>query len=163
MALAPPITAGKTIGDLVNGEIERTLEISHQSIINAAVNMSTAGSGSGSSSGAHFMERAFLADRSNERLLINLHAQRPERVHVRPLGEEGPEPQPTNYSQATSSTGNNLATLAHVAYNQKSQSGGAGARASSSARSARDYQPVALPRAEMKGCIEAYFHEEQQS
>lgn len=33
--------APKTIGDLVNGEIERTLEISHQSIINAAVNMST--------------------------------------------------------------------------------------------------------------------------
>lgn len=31
----------KTIGDLVNGEIERTLEITHQSIINAAVNMST--------------------------------------------------------------------------------------------------------------------------
>ncbi|KAJ0182619.1 hypothetical protein K1T71_001988 [Dendrolimus kikuchii] len=30
----------RTIGDLVNGEIERTLEISNQSIINAAVNMS---------------------------------------------------------------------------------------------------------------------------
>lgn len=32
--------ATKTIGDLVNGEIERTLEISNQCIINAAVNMS---------------------------------------------------------------------------------------------------------------------------
>lgn len=30
----------RTIGDLVNGEIERTLEISNQSIINATVNMS---------------------------------------------------------------------------------------------------------------------------
>ncbi|GBP29283.1 Histone-lysine N-methyltransferase, H3 lysine-79 specific [Eumeta japonica] len=30
----------RTIGDLVNGEIERTLEISNQSLINAAVNMS---------------------------------------------------------------------------------------------------------------------------
>lgn len=39
----PPM-ATKTIGDLVNGEIERTLEISHQSIINAAVNMSTSSS-----------------------------------------------------------------------------------------------------------------------
>lgn len=31
-------TSVRTIGDLVNGEIERTLEISKQSIINAAVN-----------------------------------------------------------------------------------------------------------------------------
>lgn len=30
----------RTIGDLVSGEIERTLEISNQSIINAAVDMS---------------------------------------------------------------------------------------------------------------------------
>lgn len=35
------IVATRTIGDLVNGEIERTLEISNQSIINAAVNMSS--------------------------------------------------------------------------------------------------------------------------
>ncbi|XP_037298639.1 histone-lysine N-methyltransferase, H3 lysine-79 specific isoform X3 [Manduca sexta] len=38
--LAAP--GARTIGDLVNGEIERTLEISNQSIINAAVNMSAA-------------------------------------------------------------------------------------------------------------------------
>ncbi|CAH2989478.1 unnamed protein product [Chilo suppressalis] len=37
--LAAPAPA-RTIGDLVNGEIERTLEISNQSIINATVNMS---------------------------------------------------------------------------------------------------------------------------
>nr|XP_026494778.1 histone-lysine N-methyltransferase, H3 lysine-79 specific isoform X4 [Vanessa tameamea] len=36
--LAAP--GARTIGDLVNGEIERTLEISNQSIINATVNMS---------------------------------------------------------------------------------------------------------------------------
>nr|ABE73251.1 IP15004p [Drosophila melanogaster] len=164
-------TSGKTIGDLVNGEIERTLEISHQSIINAAVNMST--------SGASFMERAFLNERSNDRLLINLNAQRPERVHVRPLSEESQDPQPTSYAQergpglgaggAAAGGNSNLATLAHVAYAQKAQ-GGARANAgtappathSSSARSGRDYQPVALPRAELKGSIEAYFHEEQQ-
>uniref|UniRef100_A0A6P4E9K6 Histone-lysine N-methyltransferase, H3 lysine-79 specific n=1 Tax=Drosophila rhopaloa TaxID=1041015 RepID=A0A6P4E9K6_DRORH len=163
-------TSGKTIGDLVNGEIERTLEISHQSIINAAVNMST--------SGANFMERAFLNERSNDRLLINLNAQRPERVHVRPLSEESQEPHPTSYAQergpsvgaggATAGGSSNLATLAHVAYAQKAQ-GGARANAgtapptthSASVRSGRDYQPVALPRAELKGSIEAYFHEEQ--
>ncbi|XP_043653218.1 histone-lysine N-methyltransferase, H3 lysine-79 specific [Drosophila teissieri] len=164
-------TSGKTIGDLVNGEIERTLEISHQSIINAAVNMST--------SGANFMERAFLNERSNDRLLINLNAQRPERVHVRPLSEESQDPQPTSYAQergpgvgaggAAVGGNSNLATLAHVAYAQKAQSGAranAGtappATHSSSARSGREYQPVALPRAELKGSIEAYFHEEQQ-
>ncbi|XP_021930748.1 histone-lysine N-methyltransferase, H3 lysine-79 specific-like isoform X3 [Zootermopsis nevadensis] len=35
------LVATRTIGDLVSGEIERTLEISNQSIINAAVDMST--------------------------------------------------------------------------------------------------------------------------
>ncbi|KAH8265584.1 hypothetical protein KR038_011205 [Drosophila bunnanda] len=167
---ATAATSGKTIGDLVNGEIERTLEISHQSIINAAVNMSTGG--------AHFMERTtFLNDRSNDRLLINLNAQRPERVHVRPLSDESQEPHPTSYAQERGVVpqapgGNsNLATLAHVAYVQKAQAGAVRANAatapppashSSSARSGRDYQPVALPRAELKGSIEAYFHEEQQ-
>lgn len=37
----PSSSGSRTIGDLVNGEIERTLEISNQSIINAAVNMSS--------------------------------------------------------------------------------------------------------------------------
>ncbi|KAH8318764.1 hypothetical protein KR074_005696 [Drosophila pseudoananassae] len=161
-------TSGKTIGDLVNGEIERTLEISHQSIINAAVNMSTGGN--------HFMERAFLNERSNDRMLINLNAQRPERVHVRPLSEESQEPHPTSYAQeragsvGSAAANSNLATLAHVAYVQKAQGAArAGATAppaaqhhTATARTGRDYQPVALPRAELKGSIEAYFHEEQQ-
>lgn len=62
-------SAPKTIGDLVNGEIERTLEISNQSIINAAINMSSLGSGRpiNPTSGA----------------VINISAQRPERVNVR--------------------------------------------------------------------------------
>lgn len=60
--------APKTIGDLVNGEIERTLEISHQSIINAAVNMST-----------------------NHPIPMEVYnVSRPERVNVRgPEGEYG--------------------------------------------------------------------------
>lgn len=62
--LAVPSMASKTIGDLVNGEIERTLEISNQSIINAAVNMST-----------------------NSTIPVEVfNVQRPERVNVR-----GPE------------------------------------------------------------------------
>lgn len=36
----PGLLGTRTIGDLVSGEIERTLEISNQSIINAAVDMS---------------------------------------------------------------------------------------------------------------------------
>lgn len=69
----PPTTATtstvKTIGDLVNGEIERTLEISNQSIINAAVNMSTTGPAG--------------------HTVINTNVQRPERVSIRVLDELG--------------------------------------------------------------------------
>lgn len=58
------IMGARTIGDLVNGEIERTLEISNQSIINAAVNMS-----------------AMLVTPNN---VINANIPpRPERVNVR--------------------------------------------------------------------------------
>ncbi|XP_058061678.1 histone-lysine N-methyltransferase, H3 lysine-79 specific [Anopheles bellator] len=67
----------KTIGDLVNGEIERTLEISNQSIINAAINMSAhpPATGGGAASAAH-------------NTVINTNVQRPERVSIRLL-EDG--------------------------------------------------------------------------
>lgn len=108
--------SSKTIGDLVNGEIERTLEISHQSIINAAVDMSAMGS---SSSGA----------------VINERVQRPERVNVRVLDELMP-PQHQPFGGAAFNQRNreinkspvhlhgqsNLATLAHVAHNHKQMS-----------------------------------------
>lgn len=126
----PPGT--KTIGDLVNGEIERTLEISNQSIINAAINMSSM---IGSAAGT----------------VINALAQRPERVNVRLL-DDGSSSGPTQsnisatvssiqYQQAVPNSTyspitrpnsrelnkspinlhgqSNLATLAHVAYNHK--------------------------------------------
>lgn len=105
--------SSKTIGDLVNGEIERTLEISHQSIINAAVDM-TAMAGS-SSSGA----------------VINERVQRPERVNVRIMDElMPPQTQPfggTAFNRNREITKSpvhlhgqsNLATLAHVAHNHK--------------------------------------------
>ncbi|XP_046998857.1 histone-lysine N-methyltransferase, H3 lysine-79 specific isoform X1 [Schistocerca americana] len=58
--------ATRTIGDLVNGEIERTLEISNQSIINAAVDMSSMVVGTVSSA-----------------TVVNQNIPRPERVNVR--------------------------------------------------------------------------------
>ncbi|XP_055853121.1 histone-lysine N-methyltransferase, H3 lysine-79 specific isoform X2 [Episyrphus balteatus] len=226
------VMASKTIGDLVNGEIERTLEISHQSIINAVVNMSamtvpppTAGAGS-----------ATTTPSTTERPIINPNAQRPERVHVRVMDEISTQQNHTAsihhqqhhhghhpYNQISPRTRNdgsmpekkkspadNLTTLAQVAYNHKmiskhqqqqpssSSSAGrpsnamsystpagyqqhqhsmppsAGERgtlphpsptsSSSSSRnstsSKRDYSTVALPRAEMKPCLESYFNEE---
>lgn len=106
--------SSKTIGDLVNGEIERTLEISNQSIINAAVDM-TAMAGSGA--------------------VINERAQRPERVNVRILDDLMP-PQQQPFGGAAGFNRNreitkspvhlhgqsNLATLAHVAHNHKQMS-----------------------------------------
>lgn len=70
--------APKTIGDLVNGEIERTLEISHQSIINAAVNMST------------------TSQHANPVEVFNV--QRPERVNVRGPEEYLQQQQAQQYS-----------------------------------------------------------------
>nr|XP_036229433.1 histone-lysine N-methyltransferase, H3 lysine-79 specific isoform X2 [Bactrocera oleae]XP_036229434.1 histone-lysine N-methyltransferase, H3 lysine-79 specific isoform X2 [Bactrocera oleae] len=217
----------KTIGDLVNGEIERTLEISHQSIINAAVNMSTVAApppttAAPNSVGANnYMDRA-----AHDRLLINPNAQRPERVHVRVFDEQTPpthvQGNAVDVSPRTIGTGSgrksplqmptqsthNMSSLAHAAFNHKTATGstaaaappnggrannssggynpslyqqmamsggGSNGREATTARHAasgnvggavsgsrsRDYQPVSLPRAEMKGCIEAYFNDEQ--
>lgn len=113
--------SGKTIGDLVNGEIERTLEISHQSLINAAI-----------------MNAGIGASNPPPGTVINAHAQRPERVNVR-LIDDGPSSssssttsasyQPTVNPPSRDITKSpppthlhgqsNLATLAHVAYNHK--------------------------------------------
>lgn len=122
--------ATKTIGDLVNGEIERTLEISNQSIINAAVNMSAMLNNNAPTN----------PPAGPNHSVINWNAQRPERVGIR-LNEAGGEiiasypgqvgppvyPQVTVKQSSTSSAAvsanlhghNNLATLAHVAYNHK--------------------------------------------
>lgn len=79
------MVATRTIGDLVSGEIERTLEISNQSIINAAVDMSD----------IHIQgnNNAMLAPRS----VVNTAVPpRPERVNVKvptvemPLKENEP-------------------------------------------------------------------------
>ncbi|XP_049280013.1 histone-lysine N-methyltransferase, H3 lysine-79 specific isoform X1 [Anopheles funestus] len=77
----------KTIGDLVNGEIERTLEISNQSIINAAINMSSHQQQPPATSGN--------ASGPPGNTVINTNVQRPERVSIRLLEEAaagGPPP-----------------------------------------------------------------------
>uniref|UniRef100_A0A336LMV9 Histone-lysine N-methyltransferase, H3 lysine-79 specific n=1 Tax=Culicoides sonorensis TaxID=179676 RepID=A0A336LMV9_CULSO len=114
------LSTSKTIGDLVNGEIERTLEISNQSIINAAVNMST---------------MLGVANPNNAGpTVINTNIQRPERVSVRMLEEAGiyavqqpayspisrPNSRELDKSPVNQHAQSNLATLAHVAaYSQQ--------------------------------------------
>lgn len=120
-----PGIASKTIGDLVNGEIERTLEISNQSIINAAINMSA-------------MSTPVTASPTvTTGAVINTGVQRPERVNVRMVEDLMPQTPYVPMSNASHTNMNrissremvksplhlhgqsNLATLAHVAYNQK--------------------------------------------
>ncbi|KAJ8950404.1 hypothetical protein NQ314_007944 [Rhamnusium bicolor] len=70
------IVATRTIGDLMSGEIERTLEISNQSIINAAVDMSD------------IQGTATLTSRS----VVNANLPpRPERVNVKVPNPETPQ------------------------------------------------------------------------
>lgn len=131
----PSLSSAKTIGDLVNGEIERTLEISNQSIINAAVNMSAMLS-------TPSQPPPPPPSSASSQSVINWNAQRPERVNCR-LNEAGgdligyanpmyPVAQPPNKGPTERGSGgsgvapshahgnhNNLATLAHVAYNHK--------------------------------------------
>lgn len=112
------LSTSKTIGDLVNGEIERTLEISNQSIINAAVNMST------------------MLNNPANHTVINTNIQRPERVSVRLIDEatggtytvqqsayspiSRPNSREHDKSPINPHASSNLATLAHVAtYSQQ--------------------------------------------
>uniref|UniRef100_A0A1Q3EZ08 Histone-lysine N-methyltransferase, H3 lysine-79 specific n=1 Tax=Culex tarsalis TaxID=7177 RepID=A0A1Q3EZ08_CULTA len=176
----------KTIGDLVNGEIERTLEISNQSIINAAVNMSTT---AGPQAAIH--------------TVINTNVQRPERVSIRVLEELGmnggvqtsyspvsrPNSNETSKSPVHLHGQSNLATLAQVAtYNNNSKKQPSSTTSSSASqqhqqqystyqagRGPQDKPPptsypaperseappyMALPRADMKPYLESYFIDE---
>lgn len=169
------IMATRTIGDLVNGEIERTLEISNQSIINAAVNMST-------------NPNALATPTS----MVNTSIPpRPERVNVRldqdqmrqsysPISRPNSTDNPDHYanSQSTKSpltvphNQQTHATAQHAAYGQGSNH---------SQQSSEPYLPrttvvyhppksvypshgqsqyVPLPRAEIKPYHESYFAQE---
>ncbi|XP_055550111.1 histone-lysine N-methyltransferase, H3 lysine-79 specific isoform X2 [Wyeomyia smithii] len=179
--IAPASTSTvKTIGDLVNGEIERTLEISNQSIINAAVNMSTTVGPQGHT-------------------VINTNVQRPERVSIRVLEEATRNASVEKCKSPVHMQGqSNLATLAQVAtysnnskpslssrisgasvdgrphpsVNQQYSSGPPHSSVvypqsrcdnstySSSERSSGDTPYMALPRADMKPYLESYFIDE---
>lgn len=165
--------APKTIGDLVNGEIERTLEISHQSIINAAVNMST----------------------SHPLPVEVYNVSRPERVNVRGPEEYGqafgagvggyrghevasrfgqsqhdnPKMMPSS-AQASSSATKNSSNLFMASYTSNSlNSFGYNSNAPmerNSGGSREGGAPAAaptscLPRAEMKPYLEQYFLDDQ--
>lgn len=149
----------KTIGDLVNGEIERTLEISHQSIINAAVNMST----------------------THPLPVEVFNVQRPERVNVRgpedyqqylSANYRGPDtrrspgpfskahenpklvPSTSSSSSSVKGTSSNLfmASYTSNSLNTFGYSNNGSGRESSQAPS--------LPRADMKPYLEQYFRDD---
>lgn len=180
------VSTSKTIGDLVNGEIERTLEISNQSIINAAINMSTM-------SGVPPTSTPVPVNPT----VINTNAQRPERVSVRVL-EDGTtypvQPTPDVKSPVHLHGQSNLATLAHVAYNHKAYIqttpatqppvGSSRKTVQISPRTAQQYSTIPtyahqprigstsqyqnssetyhpLPKTEVKPYLESYFTEEQ--
>lgn len=131
-------SGAKTIGDLVNGEIERTLEISHQTIINAAIKLSSVGNGSS----------------SLERPIINSNVQRPERVNVRLLDEihQGYNVDSYNKSINIPSQNTGLSSLQALKTNLFNSS-------------KPNVQPtnrssVQLPRTEIKPYLESYFHDD---
>lgn len=97
------IVATRTIGDLMSGEIERTLEISNQSIINAAVDMSD----------IHGTTTVTPRSIVNQNL-----PPRPERVNIKlmPVETKDQEPARQLYSPISrpSSTEGNLEGLAYL-------------------------------------------------
>lgn len=138
-------SAAKTIGDLVNGEIERTLEISHQSIINAAIKLSSVGGGAS----------------SLERPIINSNVQRPERVNVRLLDEihQGfnvdSYTKPSLNLQSQNAGSSSLQALKNNVFNSS--------RPNMQPNSRRDFNSVQLPRTEIKPYLESYFHDDNKS
>lgn len=147
--------ATRSIGDLVSGEIERTLEISNQSIINAAVDMSS-------------ILRSSPLNRNTVYSPIS-----------RPSSAEGGLPaNPPTSTPALEGLGypaGGLATLAHVAYAQapratvlltsphhpppsssSSTSTSVTSSSLSNSTSCR-YAPVQLPRADIKPYHESFF------
>lgn len=142
-------SGAKTIGDLVNGEIERTLEISHQSIINAAIKLSSVGSGNS----------------SIERPIINSNVQRPERVNVRLLDEihqgfnvDSYNKSPLNLQSQNAGSNSSQALKTNV-FNSSNRPNVQQQQPSNR----RDFNSVQLPRTEMKPYLESYFHDDNKS
>lgn len=158
------IVATRTIGDLMSGEIERTLEISNQSIINAAVDMSD------------IQGTATLSSRS----VVNANMPpRPERVNIKlPINapEKEAEPMRTVYSPISRPSSNEgLEGLAYMhnhiklPYSNPPQPSPSPRQQTYSPRTtilyptqsrsnySSDYTP--LPRADIKPYQESYFND----
>ncbi|RZF43908.1 hypothetical protein LSTR_LSTR007244 [Laodelphax striatellus] len=129
LAATQGVVATRTIGDLVSGEIEWTLEISNQSIINAAVDMSTTVTTTSSST-------AGVAAAASGVL------QRPERI---PPPHPPPHPPPATAAPRAAA----VRTTTVPVVTQVSST----TNESSSSR----YTPVALPRADIKPYQESFF------
>lgn len=102
------IVAARTIGDLMSGEIERTLEISNQSIINAAVDMSD----------IHGTTTVTSRSVMNQNI-----PPRPERVNVKVLNVDTKEQEPVRqiYSPISrpSSTEGSAENLVYMHYTKQ--------------------------------------------
>ena len=146
--------ATRSIGDLVSGEIERTLEISNQSIINAAVDMSS-----------------ILRSSPLTRNTVYSPISRPSSAEG---GLPANPPTPTPALEGLGYPAGGLATLAHVAYAQapratvlltsphhppppSSSTITSATTSSLSNSSSCRYAPVQLPRADIKPYHESFF------
>ncbi|CAG9759880.1 unnamed protein product [Ceutorhynchus assimilis] len=109
------LVATRTIGDLVSGEIERTLEISNQSIINAAVDMSDIQNGPTST--ARSVVNSSIPPRP-ERVSVKVPTGPPEISSPSTSKEVIVEPMRQVYSPISrpSSTEGGLEGLAYMAY-----------------------------------------------
>ncbi|RZC33271.1 histone-lysine N-methyltransferase, H3 lysine-79 specific [Asbolus verrucosus] len=134
------IVATRTIGDLMSGEIERTLEISNQSIINAAVDMSD------------IQGTATLSSRS----VVNANLPpRPERVKV-PNSEVQKESEPIRqvYSPISRPSSAEVQYSPRTTVLYPTQRTGS---VNSNYSSNEQYTP--LPRADIKPYHESYFND----
>lgn len=169
--------APKTIGDLVNGEIERTLEISHQSIINAAVNMSTnhpipmevynvARPERVNVRGPEEYNQAFGGGGGGGG--VSAGGYRGHEMSARYSGQSHENSKMMATSTSTTSTAKNSSNLFMASYTSNSLNSFGGYAAnngnndrSTGSRDGSGAPTSCLPRAEMKPYLEQYFLDDQ--
>lgn len=173
----PSSSGSRTIGDLVNGEIERTLEISNQSIINAAVNMSSMLVTPSNMMNSNIPPRP---ERVNVRVDTNLEPLRQVYSPIsRPNSAEGLESFSSNTHRSKSPVTQPVIANSHLSQSSfptnspRTQTPQAVVPPTAPPRTTVLYQPpkgayashqyVPLPRAEIKPYHESYFSETKPS
>ncbi|XP_022901113.2 histone-lysine N-methyltransferase, H3 lysine-79 specific isoform X1 [Onthophagus taurus] len=164
------MVATRTIGDLVSGEIERTLEISNQSIINAAVDMSdiqgTTTVTSRSVVNANIPPRPERVNvKVHDTLPINKETEPLRQVYSpisRPSSTEGleglayvhnhPKPHPYATQPQISPRQSQFSPRTTIMYPPSVRSG------STNSNYSQNEQYTPLPRADLKPYHESYFH-----